>query len=148
MCFYYFSICNCWPVFCLSFLFPYFLSFRQWSFSFKKIYFSQICWKPLSYSISITAFFESKWYSNFNLISDMKVEETSKKNFIIKLLISKIRAPVGYNNCGATKKNQKQQLANFWKKVTNILDNFSESGKGSVHLRLEVWFLIFQKWAP
>ena len=43
----------------------------------------------------------------------MKVEETSKKNFIIKLLISKIRTPVGYNICGATKKNQKQQLANF-----------------------------------
>ena len=28
--------------------------FRQWSFSFKKIHFSQICWKPLSYSIFIT----------------------------------------------------------------------------------------------
>ena len=35
---------------------------------------------------------ESKWYSNFNLISDMNVEETSKKNFIMKLLTSKVRA--------------------------------------------------------
>ena len=31
----------------------------------------------------------------------------------MKLLISKIRVTVGYNNCGATKKPQKQQLANF-----------------------------------
>ena len=35
----------------------------------------------------------------------MKVEETSKKqNFVMKLLISKIRATVGYNNGGATEK--------------------------------------------